>query len=148
MPTFPTLQIAEKNPSHSGEFLYGPKMPWGPWYLTGTPKALFAVNDITVLECFALEMVQDESGVAANCTPENDPCDRHFLVGKAADGHIVWWHNLGQVRFDTVKNKPVKASINLIEDKVVVQGFGFEFEPQERLTIDICTGKKTKLAET
>jgi len=148
MSTYPMINVSTKCPTHCGEFLYSSKMPWGPWYLMRKPKALFEVADITVLECFALEMVQDENGVAANCSPENDPCDRHFLVGKATDGHIIWWHNLGQVRLDPVTNKSVKSSISFDIDKVVIKGFGFEIEPQERLTIDVHTGKKTKLAET
>ena len=148
MPRYPMLDESTRCQSHSGEFLYGPKMLWGPWYLQGKPKALFEVADITVLECFALELVQDESGVAANCSPENDPCARHFLVGKTEDGHIAWWHSLGQVRLDPVTNKSVKSSISFDIDKVVIKGFGFEIEPQERLTIDVHTGKKTKLAET
>jgi len=145
MSMYPLMEVTKKAPSHCGEFMYSPRMPWGPWYLTCLPKALFATPEITVLECFADELVQDESGVATECTSESNPYFRHFLVAKNADGKIIWWHNLGRKRFDTQKNKPIETAIYRDGDNVVVQGFGCELEPTNRLAINIKTGTKTKL---
>lgn len=145
MSMYPLMEVSAKAKSQCGEFMYSSRMPWGPWYLTSLPKALFATPEITVLECFADELVQDENGVAAECTPENNPYSRHFLVATYADSRIAWWHNLGQARFDTAKNKPFESAIYRDGDNVVVQGFGFELEPTDRLAIDIATGTRTKL---
>lgn len=146
MSPFPVLRVTKQTVDRTcGEFEYQEKMPWGPWYLTKAPKTLFETSGISVLECFANELIGDENGFVVRCSPENDPCFRHFFVGKTADGSILWWHNLGLQRYDVTNKRFCKTSITFGNDQVVIQGYGFEVDPHEKLTINIKTGEKAKL---
>lgn len=124
-----------------GEFISGPKMPWGPWRLTSEPKQLFKFKGITVVECFANEHVEDSQGYVAGETLAHDPGLRHFLVGQAADGNILWWYNLGHRRYNVKNEEFYEATISLEGKDIVVKGYGWEVEPGEEVHIDTETGK-------
>ena len=121
-----------------GTFTYGPKMPWGEWLLTSEPTQLVEFESITVLECRAREMVDDEHGVAAE-----EACLCYFLVGRKADGTLAWWHNIGSSFYDLDLKKIRETSIRTEDGKIFIKGYDRDIEPDQEVTIDIISGEKT-----
>lgn len=130
-----------------GEFNYNPRMPWGPWWLTSEPKVLFRVGDVEVLECYASEYVEDEQGVVAQSTIEYDPCFRHFLVGRAVGGEVIWWHNL--VHEYDLRNKRfvetlIALEVNSKGKQLIVKGYGgYGNEMGKTICINVMTGAES-----
>jgi hypothetical protein len=126
-----------------GEFAYEAKMRWGPWQIEGKPTELFKSQNVTVLECFASEAVQDEQGYVAERTLENDPCLRHFLVGLTKGKGVLWWHNVGEQGVDLETKRCYEASIKVKENEIVVIGYGRKSELENETHINIETGNIT-----
>lgn len=124
-----------------GVFRYSGKMPWGQWFLTSKPEVLFSVGDIEVLECSATELIQDEQGCVPQGTIEYDPCSRFFLVGRRANGEVIWWHNL-VAEYDLKNRRFAENSITLEENKIIVKGYGGNYK-RKIILIDVNTGAKS-----
>lgn len=149
MPKYPEIRIEPPKKGTSsnlwGEFIYGPKMPWGPWQLTREPQELFRFKNTTVFECFADEYVEDEQGYVTHGTTGHDPCFRHFLVGRSVDGNVLWWHNLNEQRYDFKNKKFHEATIRIEGREIVISGYGWEVEPNVEIHIDVETGAKAPI---
>jgi len=147
-PKKPVLKIKppknkpEGGTQYWGEFTYGPKMPWGCWWLTSEPTKLTEREGITVLDCQANEFVEGDDGIVAESTLSHDPCSRRFLVGCTQDGSIVWWHNIGPQRYDLKEKKFCETSIRVSDGNVYIKGYGWNVEPDVEISINIKTGEK------
>jgi hypothetical protein len=152
MTEYPQLHVYPENlgaPGFSnnwGEFIKEPDSRWGPWRITLQPKKLVELKEITLLECSAHENVEDEQGVSAQGSLAFDPCDRHFLVGQAADGTVIWWYLLGMHRYDLKKGEFCEAGIRIESGKVIIKGYGWEVEPDVEIALDIKTGVRVSVS--
>jgi hypothetical protein len=125
-----------------GYFSYCSSMPWGRWRVSHEPKLFCELRDVRVLECFATENVENESGVAGGC----DVSIRHFLVAVNAEDDGLWWYNLQSECFDGQGHRCPQI-LEARGHEIVVMGYGFDVPPDVEVHIGILSGTTSYLRQ-